>query len=169
MQTQADRSVVADMVKGAVAGAVGVWLMDRAGDILYQRESSAVVAQEHRARVDGKDPAHVAAGRLANTVGVSLPPEQPHPAGIAVHYALGIFPGALYGSLRHRVPGLSMGKGLVYGLGFFLLNDEVLNPLLGLASGPAAYPWQAHARGVVAHAVLGVATDCTLEALDRTV
>lgn len=38
----------------------------------------------------------------------------------------------------------------------FLLNDEILAPVLGLASGPTAYPWQAHARGLVVVLVTGV-------------
>ncbi len=111
--------------------------------------------------------AHVAANKMARAVGTELSSKQPHPAGIAVHYALGIIPGALYGPLRHRVTGLRVGRGLVYGFGLFLVNDELLNPLLGLASGPTAYPWQAHARGLVSHLVLGVATDVGIDALDR--
>ncbi len=71
---------------------------------------------------------------------MDLTPEQPHPAGIAVHYVLGVVPDALYGPLRHRVVGLAAGQGLLYGLGLFLVNDELLNPLLGLASGPTEYP-----------------------------
>ncbi len=39
--------------------------------------------------------------------------------------------------------------------------------LRGLASGPTAYPWQAHARGLVAHLVLGATTDAVLGAADR--
>jgi hypothetical protein len=47
------------------------------------------------------------------------------------------------------------------------VNDEVLAPALGLASGAARYPWQAHARGLVGHLVLGAATDTVLDVLDR--
>ncbi len=47
------------------------------------------------------------------------------------------------------------------------MNDEVLAPALGLASGAARYPWQAHARGLVGHLVLGAATDTVLDVLDR--
>lgn len=115
----------------------------------------------------GKDVAHAAAGKLAAAVGRKLMPEQPHPVGIAMHYALGIVPGALYGTLRRRAGGVGAGRGLLYGAGLFLVNDEILAPALGLASRPAAYPWQAHARGLVSHLVLGAVTDTVLEVLDR--
>ena len=160
-------NVVGNVVKGAVAGAVGVWLADRVGWFLYRRDGPATLRRERAARPEGKDPAHVAAGRLAGALGVAPSLPQPHPAGIAVHYALGVVPGALYGALRHRVRGLGAGYGLPYGLGLFLVNDELLAPALGLASGPAAYPWQAHARGLAAHLVLGAATDAACGLFDR--
>ena len=160
------RGPAAGAVKGAIAGAVGVWVMDQVGWGMYLREDPRALEQEKRARVGAKDVAHVAAGKLAAAVGMKLSPGQPHPAGIAVHYALGVVPGALYGALRGRVAGVGAGRGLLYGAGLFLVNDEILAPALGLASGPAAYPWQAHARGLASHLVLGAATDTVLDVLD---
>ena len=159
--------LAADVVKGAVAGAAGVWLMDRVGWFLYRREDPAALRRERAVRPGGKDPAHAAAAKLAGLLGVRRSPPQPHPAGIAVHYALGVLPGALYAPLRRRLGGLGAGRGLLYGLGLFLVNDELLAPALGLASGPTAYPWQAHARGLAEHLVLGAATDAVLGAADR--
>ncbi len=165
--TRKKRSLVASALRGAIAGAVGVWVMDQVGWGLYLREDPGALRQEQQARVGGKDVAHVAAGKLAGAVGLPLSPEQPHPVGIAMHYALGILPGALYGVLRHRVAGLGAGRGLLYGAGLFLVNDEILAPVLGLASGPTAYPWQAHARGLVSHVVLGAVTDTVLNVTER--
>ncbi len=34
-------------------------------------------------------------------------------------------------------------------------------------SGPGAYPWQAHTRGLIAHVVLGVVTESALKLFDR--
>jgi hypothetical protein len=45
--------------------------------------------------------------------------------------------------------------------------DEGVVPALGLAGGPTEYPWQAHARGLVGHLVLGAVTHATLELLDQ--
>ncbi len=86
-------------------------------------------------------------------------------ACLVIHYALGVVPAAFYGPLRHRISGLRAGRGLMYGFGLFLVNDELLAPLLGLASGPTAYPWQAHVRGLISHLVLGVVTDVGMDAV----
>ena len=151
-----------DLVRGAVAGAVATWLMDRVGWALWNREDPRALAREEAARPEGMDPAHVAANRVADAIGRPLHPRQPHPAGIAVHYAIGMVPAMAYAALRRRVPALRTARGAAYGFGLFAAVDEGLVPALGLASGPRAYPWQAHARGLVSHLVLGVATDVTL-------
>ena len=49
----------------------------------------------------------------------------------------------------------------------FVMVDELMNSVLGLTPGPAAFPWQAHARGLVGHVVFGAATDGTLRLLDQ--
>jgi hypothetical protein len=160
-------NLAADVVKGAIAGAAGVWAMDRVGWWLWDQQDSAVLQQEREARVEGMDPAHVLANRAAEAVGTSLSPRQPHPAGIGVHYAIGMAPAMGYAALRHRVAGLDAGRGLLYGLGLFLLVDEGVVPALGLGAAPTEYPWQAHARGLVTHLVLGLVTDTVLDVLNQ--
>lgn len=159
--------LIGDIVKGAVAGAIGVWVMDRVGWDMYLSEDPKAFEQEKEAQVEGKYAAHVAVGKIADAMGKELTETQQHKAGKVMHYGLGVMPGALYGALRHRVDGLGAGGGLAYGLGLFLMNDEVMNPLMGLSSGPTAYPWQAHWRGLVTHMVLGAVTDSVLDALDQ--
>ncbi|CAA9567462.1 MAG: hypothetical protein AVDCRST_MAG70-2165 [uncultured Thermomicrobiales bacterium] len=72
------------VVKGAVAGSVGVWVMDQVGSFLYRHEDPAALRQERAARVDAKDPAHVIAGKVARTFGTEPSPEQPHSTGITI-------------------------------------------------------------------------------------
>jgi len=162
-----NKGYVVEAAKGAVAGGVGVWLMDQVTWGMYLREAPRALQMEQRARVGGKDVAHVAAEKLAGAIGLERPSAQPNAAGLVVHYALGVVPGALYAPLRRRVKALGAGRGLLYGFGLTVVNDEILAPVLGLASGPTHYPWQAHARGLVGHLVLGVATDTVLDVLDR--
>lgn len=164
-----DGDGLVDAFRGAIAGAVGVWAMDQITWYMWDREDPALIAQELRARPKGLNPAHFIAEEAAEAMGKELHPAQRNPAGIAVHYALGILPGALYGVLRKRVDKVGAGAGALYGLGLFLMQDEGLNTLLGTAGPPTAYPWQAHVRGLAGHLTLGLATNAALDLLERPV
>lgn len=162
-----DRGVALASVKGAIAGAIGTWVMDQVTWGMYLREDPEAFRQEQKARIENKDVADVAAGKLARAVGAKSAPEQSQMVGLAIHYALGVAPGALYGPLRSRWQKLGAARGFLYGLVLFVVNDEVMGPVLGLASGPTAYPWQAHARGLVGHLTLGVVTDAVIDLIDQ--
>lgn len=158
-------NVLTDALQGAVAGTVGVWVMDQVDWYMYNHEDPQARQRTQEVRPGGLDPAHVLANKVAGAFGTELSPPQPHPAGIAIHYSLGIGPGALYGALQDRAPVLGVGRGALYGLGLFLLQDELANAATGLSARPGQYPWQTHARGLVAHIVYGVVTDSVLRLL----
>lgn len=157
-------SVLADIAIGAAAGAIAVWVMDRVDWFAYNHESDEARQRTIAARPDGMDPAHVVVNKM--TKGEI---SQPHPAGIAVHYSLGVVPGALYGALHETVPGLNAGRGSLFGLGLFLIQDEGLNAVTGLSGKPQLYPWQAHARGLAAHMLYGVVMDSIVRLAKRAV
>jgi hypothetical protein len=48
----------------------------------------------------------------------------------------------------------------------FLAQDEALNQVMGLSARQKDYPWQAHARGLVAHLTLGLVTNTVLNLLN---
>jgi hypothetical protein len=160
-----ENSMLVDAMAGAAAGALAVWVMDQVDWFMYDHEDPEARHRTQRVRPDGMDPAHVAVNRAAEAAGMELSPHQPHPLGVAMHYSLGVGPGALYGALRDRFPVLGTGRGTLYGLGLFLLQDEVVNAASGLSAKPTDYPWQAHARGLVTHLVYGVVTDTVLSVL----
>lgn len=165
MPFQARDNVLADAVKGAAAGAIGVWVMDRVDWYMYDHEDAEARRRTQQVRPGGLDPAHVVANKVASAFGTELSPRQPHPAGVAVHYAIGIGPAALYGALQDRVPAFGTGRGALYGLGLFLIQDELVNSATGLSARPGQYPWQVHARGLVAHLVFGIITDTVFRLL----
>ncbi len=156
-----------DLARGASAGAVGVWAMDVATWWMYRLESSEALQGEKRARPKGMDPAHAAARYLAETIGSDAAEEEPNAGGIAIHYLLGMAPGAAYARLRRRLPWLRAGRGAMYGAALFVMNDEIANRLLRLSGPQGNYPWQAHLRGLVGHVVLGVVTESTLNLLEE--
>jgi hypothetical protein len=116
--------------------------MDRVDWFNYRRslDSRRTRQQTRQVRPRGMDPAHVMAAEAGEGVGLALTPRQLDTAGLAIHYGLGIVPGALYGALRGRVDYLDAGRGSVFGLGLFLIQDEGINAAVGLSGRPQDYP-----------------------------
>jgi hypothetical protein len=161
-----DHGLIGDLARGAIAGAAATWVMGQVTTVLYENESEGAREREDEAR-DGKTAYGVAAEKAAAAVGRELGEEERERAGAALHWVLGAAAGAAYGALRHRLPGIDTGNGLLFGTVFWAVVDEGANPALGLTPGPAAFPWQTHARGLIGHLAFGVAADTTLRLLDR--
>ena len=190
LATELGRAVT-DAVLGAAAGAVGVWALDQIGWLMLRAENTQALARDLQARprkettgtagadvtaqlrsvqrspMFGKDTGAGTLKKATQVSGVSATNQRPGPAKTAFHYGLGVLPGALYGAARRPWPSLGVGCGGLYGLGLFVVMDETAAPLVGIASGPSRYPWQAHARGLVAHLVLGMTTEILLRAADH--
>lgn len=156
-----------DLVKGAAAGAVGVWAMDVATWAVYRRQSLATLMQEKENRPFGKDPAHAMAERLRRLIGSEVQ-EEPNALGITIHYQLGMAPAAAYVRLRRRMPWLRAGRGSLYGALLYVANDQIAGRVLGIMGPQNDYPGQAHIRGLIGHVVLGVVTEATLNVLEET-
>ncbi len=158
-------SILLDAAKGALAGAAATWLMGKVTTYLYEHENRVARHDEEAAR-GGQTAYASAAQKAAGLVGKRLDHKTRESAGMAVHWSLGAAGGAAYGILRHRVPGIDAAMGLGFGLGFFLVFDELLPPALGLTPGPTAFPWQTHARGLAGHLAYGLTAETLLEATD---
>src|SRR3954465_12935179 len=97
-EREPDGSIPLTMLKGAVAGAVATWVMDRADWFLYEHESAVSRRQTWAVRPEHKDPAHVIASKTSQALGGG-PIPQDHLGGLAVHYSIGVAPAAVYGAL----------------------------------------------------------------------
>lgn len=160
-----ERSLVADLLIGAMAGAVATWVMDKGTTVLYQREGEEPRKQEDEAR-EGKTAYGVAAEKVAVVAGKDLSKKQRQGYGTGIHWALGAGAGALYGALRPRTAWASLGFGTLYGLLFWLIVDEGANTVLGLTPPPQEFPWQTHGRGLAGHLLYGVTAEAALKAAD---
>jgi hypothetical protein len=160
------RDVAIDLLQGAVAGAAATWVMGRVTTQLYRWEGREVRAREERTNRESSSTG-AAADKLAAMAGAALTANQRERAGEAIHWAIGTAAGAAYALLRRRWPSAAKMGGVPFGAGFFLVGDELMNPLLGLTPGPSAYPWQAHARGLAGHLTFGATTELILGGLDR--
>lgn len=154
-------------VAGAVAGGAATWTMDLVTTGLLSKESKAAKEQERQARPNGRSTVGNLVARIDEQFKLGLDKEEQAALSSIVHYSLGIAPAALYAVLRPKIPALSAGRGLVYGLTLWALDDELLTAWLGLAAPPTAYPATTHWRGLVGHAVLGLVTDTAITLLPR--
>lgn len=165
---QPKRSALADAVIGAAAGVAASWVMGKATSYLYAHENKEAKQQEKEAR-DGKMAYGVAAEKAAELAGIELSEEQRKTYGSAIHWALGVGAGAAYGAMRHRVPGVDWGRGIAFGVAFWLLVDEAGNTALGLTPPPQDFPWQAHTRGLAGHLVFGITTEAAFQLMDELI
>lgn len=154
-----------DAARGAIAGAAATYLMDLVTTGMYEAQAPDVTKREALARPNGKSSVANMVDRFERVTGLRIPTARRPLVENAVHYGLGIVPGAIYGVLRRRVPGLRARAGLAYGMALFTVNDEYLNTRLGLAGPVRAYPAETHFRGLAGHAVLGVGTESAIQLL----
>lgn len=115
------------------------------------------------------EPATATVGRIAYETVTGEEPEQEtkQKLGQAVHWGYGILLGGAYGLLRGDADAPDLAGGLGYGTAAWLLGDELMVPLLGLAEGPTAHSWSDHAKALGAHLVYGAATSTATHALKR--
>ncbi len=158
-------ALIGDALRGAIAGVAATWAMDQVTTVMLSLQAPEVTKQEEAARANGKSSVTNLVDKVEAGTGLVVPPKQRPLVEQVVHYALGALPGAFYGVLRRWIPFARAGNGLAFGLGVFVLNDELLNTKLGLASSPQAYPLETHMRGFAGHAVLGVATETGIQLL----
>ncbi|MGA7616807.1 MAG: DUF1440 domain-containing protein [Thermoanaerobaculia bacterium] len=166
MKEQNGRSLLADVALGAAAGLAGAWLMNQTTTAIYDHQSEESLEEEHRVR-GGESAYETAAEKAARAFGQELTKDQKSTAATAIHWSLGPAAGAIYGALRHAMPSLGAGSGIAYGLLFWLAVDEGANTALGLTPPPQKFPWQAHARGVAGHLVLGATIESAFDLFDR--
>jgi hypothetical protein len=185
----ASRKGEGDMWKGLAAGLVGglaaSWVMNQF-QMIWSRESEGVekghgaqslkpsggheaVKEIRRAPQSNSEAQEDATEKIASAVSENifhrqLEKDEKEAAGTIVHYAYGTAMGGLYGVAAELVPAIGAGVGLPFGAVFWLVADEMIVPLLGLAGDPEEYPPSTHAYALCSHLVYGL----TAEAVRRT-
>lgn len=159
--------VALKVAAGFAAGAVGVWALDRLDWFMWDQEDSKSRERTTAVRPNGEPPAQALVSKMEVATGKHLEPSTHEAASQVVHYSIGIAPAIGYALLRDKLPMSGVARGALYGAGLFLTQDEVLNTVTGLGAKPQNYPWQAHARGLVAHTAYGIVTELALVLVDQ--
>ena len=155
------------IVAGLAAGALGVWALDRVDWFMWNREDPRARARTTAVRPNGEPPAQALVSKAEDAAGKRLESAAHEAASQVVHYAIGMGPAIGYALLRDRLPAGGVARGALYGAALFVMQDEALNTATSLGAQPRDYPRQAHARGIVAHIVYGIATELTLNLIEK--
>jgi uncharacterized membrane protein YagU involved in acid resistance len=156
-------SILGGIVSGAIAGGVATYVMDLVTTGIQNGQSPEDAELEKAGQVNGRSSVENLLELIETSSGTHIEDSLRPMALQALHYGLGIGPGALYGVLRGRVPLIGAGRGLLFGILVWAVNDEYLNTALGLAGPPDAYPPSTHLRGLVGHLALGASIDTVLD------
>lgn len=155
------------ILAGVAAGALGVWALDRLDWFMWDQEDPNARARTSAVRPGGEPPAQALVSKVEDATGEQLRQGTHEAVSQVVHYSIGIAPAIGYALLRDKLPMSGVTRGALYGAGLFLTQDEVFNTVTGLGAKPRDYPWQAHARGIVAHTIYGVVTELALQMVDQ--
>lgn len=165
---------------GALGGAAGTLAMR-----LYWSAATAITGRDPRTLTSGPPPhalddlsvagpqheqgegSTAAAGRIAYEAATGEAPssETKETLSYTVHWGYGLAMGGLYGLVRGRAPGADAAGGLAFGAALWLVGDELMVSLLGLAKGPTAFPPAQHAHRLGAHAAYGLTTAAAAQTL----
>ena len=165
---------------GALGGAAGTLAMR-----LYWSAATALTGRDPRALTTDDTPhalddisvtgtqheegegSTAAAGRMAYETAAGEEPssETKEALSYTVPWGYGLAMGGLDGLVRGRTDGADAAGGLVFGTAVWLLGDELMVSLLGLAKGPTAFPPAQHAHRLGAHAAYGLTTAAVAQTL----
>ena len=151
------------LLVGAAAGYVAGQVMDKATTWFYERQSDASKQREGELLPEGAPMA--SARKLAGLVGAEPTDEQTGQIATAMHQSLG----QLYGVGAAALTGFGVSPvaaGVAFGIGGFLLVDELANSLF-FTPPPQAYPVESHLRGAVGHLTFGATLGVLLAAARR--
>ena len=169
---------------GLIGGLVASWTMNRFQDVWLALSKSNDASTGSRSSDPEKESEEAhgsnggnneqndttvrAASALSEGVfGHKLTEEEKKIAGPAVHYALGIGVGGLYGAVAEVAPQVTTNAGLPFGAAFWLVIDETAVPVLGLSKPPTEYPVSTHVYALASHLVYGLTAELVRRNLRR--
>lgn len=148
------------LAEGLAAGVAGTALMTQAQTKVLSRipageaRKSPRFPSEYEAR--NENATETFARRVVEEVAHrDLEGRKKKVAGQLVHYATGATLGTLFAAV---VPKPKLWHGALFGAAAWMLNDNVLLPLLRVGDWPNRYGVGLHLRALGAHLVFGVAT-----------
>ncbi|HEY1583746.1 MAG TPA: DUF1440 domain-containing protein [Chthoniobacterales bacterium] len=160
-----------DIMKGLVAGVAGGLLASFLMEQFQAAWSAGSEAMGSAKKRGGRkpDPTTVKAANIIaeKVTGRKIPGDYKPIAGEAVHYGMGAGSAAVYGMLAEVAPLATIGDGIAFGAGVWLLADEVAVPAAGLSKPAKEIPLTTHVYALASHLVYGWITETVRRAVRR--
>ena len=160
-----------DIMKGLVAGVAGGLLASFLMQQFQAAWSAAAKAIAPTNKRGGRrsDPATVKAANLVaeKVTGQKLPSDYKTLGGEAVHYGMGTTSAAIYGALAEVAPIVTVGDGIGFGAGLWVVADEVAVPAAGLSKPVREIPITTHLYALASHLIYGWITETVRQAVRR--
>lgn len=138
---------------GMAGGLAGSFVMDQFQSLI--KSLSPGCPQQSQQDQESEPATAKAASAISESVfRHSLTPAEKKTAGPAVHYAMGILSGGLYGALADAAPATAMGAGSLFGVGLWLAADEIAVPAFGLPKPATQFPVSTHLNALSSHVAL---------------
>ena len=148
------RRLAKDLVWSSLAGYAATLVMERAANLLYQRQSQSSRQREEQLRPEM--PTSTLVRRVGEMIGTKVEDKRAKKLGTIVHYAFGASGGPAAAFIQRQGIG-PVAAGLAIGAGMWVVVDEGANAVLGLTPPAPDWPLITHVRALVAHLVYGVA------------
>lgn len=162
---------------GAAAGLIASWAMVRFNHLIAPENGRSDKPDDRHAHrrigarpndIDGTLPDEPGSIQAASAVaepmlGRPLTEREKEIAGPVMHYLFGATVGAMYGAAAEVDESATRGAGTAYGIGIWLIADEIGMHAAGFATTPTDYPPSRHAATLASHIVFGL----TVEAVRR--
>ena len=160
-----------DLMKGLLAGVAGGLLASFLMEQFQAAWSAASEAMSPPEKRGGRkpDPTTVKAANVLSekVTGRKIPSDYKPIAGEAVHYGMGAVSAAVYGVLAEVAPIITIGDGVGFGTGVWLLADELAVPAAGLSKPREEIPLTTHVYALASHLVYGWITETVRRAIRR--
>jgi putative membrane protein len=143
----------------------GAGRSDKAGDRHAHRRQNARPNDTDGTIPDEPGSMQAASAIARPLLGRDLTEREKEVGGPILHYLFGAAAGAFYGAAAEMDPTVTRGAGIPYGIGVWLVADEIGMHAAGFATHPADYPLSRHAATFGTHVVFGL----TVEAVRRMI
>jgi uncharacterized membrane protein YagU involved in acid resistance len=141
---------IKDAFFGVIGGIAGTAVINQVMAALSELDTRGNRSREQQ--LVPEPPTEKLARRVARRAfGMEVSDEQKARMGQLLQWGYGVFWGGVYGVLRRRIPTITRGAALPFGVGFGLFGPAILLPLMDLTPPPTEFPITSHARNLLSH------------------